>query len=399
MCPPRPHQIEGAVGRGRAGPVRVGRLRGGAGADQGRVGRRGWRLDHYHRYREDVALLRELGVGRVPLLGGLAAGPAGRQRAGQRGRAGLLRPAGGRAAARRAIAPVPTLFHWDTPQALEERGGWLDRDTAERFAEYADVVAARLGDRVRALDHAQRAGRAHPARATALGAARARAGSCCSTRCRRPTTSCSATAWPCRRCAPRGATGIGIANSHGPTWPARRRPRRTEAADSLRPAAQPAVRGAGAAGRATRTRAGGAAAGAGRRGPEGHLAAAGLVRRSTTTSRRWWAPRGGRPATVRAATSAASGCRRTPLRATGDRGISADRLRLAGGARGAHRAAGDLPGPVRRPAAAGRHHRERLLVRGDRRPGADRLPGRASAGAARGDGGRASTSAATSSGR
>ncbi len=43
---------------------------------------------------------------------------------------------------------MATLFHWDLPQALEDRGGWLQRDTAERFAEYAALVALRLGDRV-----------------------------------------------------------------------------------------------------------------------------------------------------------------------------------------------------------------------------------------------------------
>jgi beta-glucosidase len=48
----------------------------------------------------------------------------------------------------RGIDPVATLFHWDLPQALEEAGGWLARDTAHRFAAYADLVAARLGDRV-----------------------------------------------------------------------------------------------------------------------------------------------------------------------------------------------------------------------------------------------------------
>ncbi|WP_439681159.1 GH1 family beta-glucosidase [Embleya sp. MST-111070] len=47
------------------------------------------------------------------------------------------------------ITPTPTLFHWDLPQALEDEGGWLNRDTAHRFAEYAAVAGARLGDRVK----------------------------------------------------------------------------------------------------------------------------------------------------------------------------------------------------------------------------------------------------------
>lgn len=48
----------------------------------------------------------------------------------------------------RGVKPFPTLYHWDLPQALEDRGGWMARETAEAFAEYADVVADRLGDRV-----------------------------------------------------------------------------------------------------------------------------------------------------------------------------------------------------------------------------------------------------------
>src|SRR5262249_55472563 len=46
------------------------------------------------------------------------------------------------------ITPFPTLFHWDTPQTLEDEGGWTTRSTAEAFVEYAQVVAERLGDRI-----------------------------------------------------------------------------------------------------------------------------------------------------------------------------------------------------------------------------------------------------------
>lgn len=46
------------------------------------------------------------------------------------------------------ITPAPTLYHWDTPLQLDEAGGWLNRDTAYRFAEYAGIVAERLADRV-----------------------------------------------------------------------------------------------------------------------------------------------------------------------------------------------------------------------------------------------------------
>ncbi|MFG1919949.1 GH1 family beta-glucosidase [Micromonospora sp. NPDC048898] len=104
--------------------------------------------DHYHRHTEDVALLAGLGVSAYrfsiawPRVRPTGTGPANP--------AGLdfydrlvdeLLAAG--------VDPVATLYHWDLPQPLEDVGGWLHRDTAARFAEYADLTAARLGDRVR----------------------------------------------------------------------------------------------------------------------------------------------------------------------------------------------------------------------------------------------------------
>jgi beta-glucosidase/6-phospho-beta-glucosidase/beta-galactosidase len=47
------------------------------------------------------------------------------------------------------IAPFPTLYHWDLPQSLQDRGGWENRDTAEAFAQYAGYVAEKLSDRVK----------------------------------------------------------------------------------------------------------------------------------------------------------------------------------------------------------------------------------------------------------
>ena len=103
--------------------------------------------DHYHRYAQDVALLHELGVGAYrfsvawPRIQPGGTGPA--NQAGldfYRRLVDALLGAG--------IAPVLTLYHWDLPQALEDAGGWRNRDTAARFAEYAGVVAGALGDRV-----------------------------------------------------------------------------------------------------------------------------------------------------------------------------------------------------------------------------------------------------------
>ncbi|MGX5182493.1 GH1 family beta-glucosidase [Streptomyces avermitilis] len=162
--------------------------------------------DHYHRYAEDVALLADLGVDayrfsvswpRVNSPGGLdfydrlvdelcASG----------------------------VRPVPTLFHWDLPLALD----WLDRDTAARFAEYAAHVAERLGDRVTKWITLN-----EPAEHTLLGHALG---------AHAPGRQLLFDALPVahhqllahglavRALRAAGVTDIGIANSHGPTWPA-----------------------------------------------------------------------------------------------------------------------------------------------------------------------------------
>ncbi|MEU2584439.1 GH1 family beta-glucosidase [Streptomyces avermitilis] len=197
------HQIEGAAGEREpsvwdAFTAEPGRVKDGSTAAVS--------CDHYHRYPEDVALLADLGVDayrfsvswpRVNSPGGLdfydrlvdelcAAG----------------------------VRPVPTLFHWDLPLALD----WLDRDTAARFAEYAARVAERLGDRVTKWITLN-----EPAEHTLLGHALG---------AHAPGKQLLFDALPVahhqllahglavRALRAAGVTDIGIANSHGPTWPA-----------------------------------------------------------------------------------------------------------------------------------------------------------------------------------
>jgi beta-glucosidase len=140
------YQIEGAVdedGRGRSVwdtfCAEPGRIRDGS---SGEVA-----CDHYHRYAEDVALMRELGIGGYRLsVAWPRIQPEGTGRANPQGLAFYDRLVDELLAA--GVRPMVTLFHWDLPQALEDAGGWLNRETAERFAEYAALVALRLGDRV-----------------------------------------------------------------------------------------------------------------------------------------------------------------------------------------------------------------------------------------------------------
>ena len=103
--------------------------------------------DHYHRWREDVELMARLGVGSYRFsLAWPRIQPTGRGPANPAGLDFYERLTDGLLA--RRITPVPTLYHWDLPQPLQDQGGWLARETAARFAEYAGLAAARLADRV-----------------------------------------------------------------------------------------------------------------------------------------------------------------------------------------------------------------------------------------------------------
>ena len=104
--------------------------------------------DHYRRYKEDVAVMKDLGATayrfsiswpRIFPQGGGEPNPKGLDFYSRL--VDELKTAG--------IEPFPTLYHWDLPQALQDKGGWQSRDTAQAFADYAGYVAKGLGDRVK----------------------------------------------------------------------------------------------------------------------------------------------------------------------------------------------------------------------------------------------------------
>jgi beta-glucosidase len=139
-------QIEGGVVEGGRGEsiwdrfaATPGRIKDGSNA---RVA-----CDHYHRWREDIDLMRWLGVGAYRFsIAWSRVMPSGRGTINAQGLDfydalvdGLLEA---------GIRPFVTLYHWDLPQVLQDRGGWGVRDTAEAFADYTAAVCERLGDRV-----------------------------------------------------------------------------------------------------------------------------------------------------------------------------------------------------------------------------------------------------------
>ena len=140
------YQIEGATSEDGRGPsiwdaftAQPGRIKDGA---SGEVA-----CDHYHRLDEDVALLKQLGApGYRFSIAWPRIQPSGK---GEPNAAGLdfydrlidkMLAAG--------VQPMATLYHWDLPQALEDDGGWLNRSTIDRFADYAAIVGERYADRV-----------------------------------------------------------------------------------------------------------------------------------------------------------------------------------------------------------------------------------------------------------
>ncbi|MFI6919714.1 GH1 family beta-glucosidase [Nonomuraea spiralis] len=140
------YQIEGAVAEdGRGASVwdtfahEPGRTRDGHTGDVA--------CDHYHRWREDIGLMSGLGVNAYRFsVAWPRVQPTGAGEVNPKGLDFYERLTDGLLAA--GIQPVPTLFHWDLPQALQDQGGWMNRDTARRFADYAAIVAERLADRI-----------------------------------------------------------------------------------------------------------------------------------------------------------------------------------------------------------------------------------------------------------
>jgi len=105
-------------------------------------------VDHYHRYTEDVALMKELGLDAYRFsVAWTRVLPTGSGAVNQAGLAFYDRLVD--ELLKNKVEPYVCLFHWDLPQALQDKGGWPNRDTAYAFAEYARVLTERLSDRVK----------------------------------------------------------------------------------------------------------------------------------------------------------------------------------------------------------------------------------------------------------
>ncbi|MEO6711956.1 MAG: GH1 family beta-glucosidase [Mycobacteriales bacterium] len=137
------YQVEGAAGedgRGRSVwdtfTAEAGRVKNG---DTGNVA-----ADQYHLYKQDVALMKRLGLMSYRFsVSWPRVLPAGTGQVNQKGLDYYRRLVD--ELNNNGIAPMATLWHWDTPQALQDTGGWESRDTALAFADYAEIVYAALG--------------------------------------------------------------------------------------------------------------------------------------------------------------------------------------------------------------------------------------------------------------
>ena len=140
------YQIEGAATEDGRGPstwdafvAETGRIHNG---DTGAIA-----CDHYHRYPEDIALMQGLGIDAYRFsFSWSRIQPTGKGAVNAVGLGFYDKLVDGLLDA--GITPSPTLFHWDTPLELERAGGWLNRDTAERFADYAKLLGEHFADRI-----------------------------------------------------------------------------------------------------------------------------------------------------------------------------------------------------------------------------------------------------------
>ncbi len=210
------YQIEGAVTEGGRGPSIWDTFTAGPGhvadGSSGEVA-----CDHYHRVDEDVALMQELGTGGYRFsIAWPRIQPTGRGPANEQGLAFYDRLID--SLLEHGQQPMATLYHWDLPQALEDDGGWLNRDTVERFAEYAAIVGERFADRV---EHWIPVNEPNVAAIFGYGTGVHAPGKKllfdCLPAAHHILLAHGRAAIELRRA---GATSIGCANNHSPIWPA-----------------------------------------------------------------------------------------------------------------------------------------------------------------------------------
>jgi len=136
------YQIEGGIEDGKGESIWDRFARDSPMVDDGVIA-----CDHYHRYRSDVALMADLGVDAYRFsIAWTRILPEGRGRVEPRGLDFYNRLIDELLGA--GVTPWVTLYHWDLPQAIQDRGGWVNREVVDAFAEYTGVVADALGDRV-----------------------------------------------------------------------------------------------------------------------------------------------------------------------------------------------------------------------------------------------------------